>query len=236
MRRMFALEATVFRKYIRQLLLSVLFVSFFLIMGMESIIGLPTMTSIMLMLTIVSSSAGYDEQNNWQAYRLLMPLRRRDVVAGRYAFVLVTALSILMLLIVVCLGVSALGRVVALPGILNDIVLKSADDLLEFAASTVAGICLGVTFASLSLPVFFKFGQTKATQWLPVAMICIVILPFFAFSSYADALAVWLLPVLEFAGNPLGLAIVMCASLGIVAAFYIVSAFASIRLYEERDL
>lgn len=236
MKRAFAIEAIVFFKYIRQMLLSAVFVASCLAVGTGSIIGAPMMVFMMLTFGMVASSAAYDEQNGWATYRLAMPMSRRDVVIGRYAFILAASLAISGLFAVAGLGLSALGQVVTLPEILDTVLLKNGDDLMAYAATSAVGVCTGLLLASFCLPMFFKLGQTKATQWLPFAMVLVTMSPFFVMQGLGEDALGSIMQLLNYVQTPAGIGVMTSACLGVSVVVYVASVCVAIRFYEKREL
>lgn len=88
MMRMFKMELAVFGQYLRQLAFSILFMAVCFTVGVGSTCMLPGIIFMMGMFSLSNSASHYDEQNDWAAFRLTMPVSRRDVVLGRYLFVL----------------------------------------------------------------------------------------------------------------------------------------------------
>ena len=89
---------------------------------------------------------------------------------------------------------------------------------------------------SISLPVYFKLGQTKATQWLPFIMMLLSVLPFVALAVVGgEPLAILerAMGAVESAG---GFGAIGAVAAGVALGSYCLSAFVSIKLYEARDL
>ena len=83
MKRAYLMEMTIFRDYIKQLMGVGFFVSIFVSAGMGSIVAAPAILTMMFFMMGCMSASAYDEQSNWGAFRLTMPVSRRDVVLGR---------------------------------------------------------------------------------------------------------------------------------------------------------
>lgn len=110
MMRMLKMELVVFGQYLKQLSLSILFMAICFAAGMGSTSALPGIIFMMGIFSLSNSASNYDEHNDWAAYRLTMPVSRREVVLGRYLFVLVGALSLSLLVGVAILVLSMLGE------------------------------------------------------------------------------------------------------------------------------
>ena len=87
MKRAYLMEMTIFRDYIKQLMGVGFFVSIFVSAGMGSIVAAPAILTMMFFMMGCMSASAYDEQSNWGAFRLTMPVSRRDVVLGRYGVI-----------------------------------------------------------------------------------------------------------------------------------------------------
>ena len=107
------------------------------------------------------------------------------------------------------------------------------------AFATAACVLIGSAVASVVTPVYFKFGQTKATQLLPTVTVGLfVVAPMLlgnsgilgggAFGLVAD--------FLTFAETPVGLAASMAALLAASLLMLATSAAVSLGLYGRREL
>lgn len=235
MKRMFAMEAVILRKYLRQMILSSAFVAVCVTLGGMTLASVPLMMCFMVTFGAMTSLSAYDEQNSWASYRLTMPVSKRDVVFGRYAFIACIAFCFSMAATLVCLLLSVLGWNVELPDFLNAMLLSSTEDLIGLAALYVMGIGMASLLASICLPAFFALGQTKATQWLPLIMLALSVAPIFAL-DYLSSEMIELGQALEFLLQPSNLLIVCAGVLVAATALYVISAFISVRLYERREL
>lgn len=236
MMRMFKMELTVFGQYLRQLAFSILFMAVCFTVGMGSTSMLPGIIFMMGMFSLSNSASHYDEQNDWAAFRLTMPVSRRDVVLGRYLFVLAgTLIASLFVTVAACL-LSWMGGASLLPEVIANVVRLDADMIQ--AGVFVLAFCsaMGFVIASVSMPVFFKFGQTKATQWLPFIMMFLGVAPAMAGGFMGEEAIVPMQQALSFAETPEGLTSFTVGALIFGAVCYAVSALVSLRVYKARDL
>ena len=235
MKRMFAMEAVILHKYLRQMIFTSIFVAACVTLGGMTLASVPLMMCFMVTFGAMTSLSAYDEQNSWASYRLTMPVSKRDVVFGRYAFIACIAFCFSMAATLVCLLLSVLGWNVELPDFLNAMLLSSTEDLIGLAALYVMGIGMASLLASICLPAFFALGQTKATQWLPLIMLALGVAPIFAL-DYLSSEMIELGQALELLLQPSNLLIVCAGVLVAATALYVISAFVSVRLYERREL
>lgn len=236
MMRMLKMELVVFGQYLKQLSLSILFMAICFAAGMGSTSALPGIIFMMGMFSLSNSASNYDEHNDWAAYRLTMPVSRREVVLGRYLFVLVGALSVSLLVGVAALVLSMLGEASMLPEVVSRVVRLDADALRAGMFTFAFCSAMGFIIASVCMPVFFRFGQTKATQWLPFIMMFLGVAPFMIVGFMGDEAIAALQGALSFAETLEGLAGFAGGALLLGAACYAVSALISLRVYVTRDL
>ena len=241
MKRAYLMELTVFRDYFKQLLGVGCFVAVFVSMGMDTIVSAPAILTMMFFLLGTMAAATYDEQNNWGLYRLTMPVCRRDVVLARYGIIVTLGLGAMVLMSAVCMAIMGLASVVELPLGLSEVFAFDPDTLLGMVFSVAFCMALGSFLAALETPIYFKLGQNKTTQWIPMITVLLFVGPMLAvnatgvFESGAMDLEVFV-SVLSFIQTPVGVA----TSFGIALVFALValgiSAVVSLKLYEHREL
>ena len=237
MKRAFLIEAAVMAQYLRQLLPIGLIVAVAMTVGVGNVSAAASVFVMMaLMLSSVSMSA-YDDLDNWGAFRLALPLSRRDVVLGRYAMVIAFALAAAMFGGLLIAAGWALGQTGVLPESVVSYVALDADGLQGSLFAVLFVSLFGSLIVGVSLPCFFKFGTTKATQYLPYIMIVACGL-FAGTMSALDGGAVMeqLVRVLAWFEDPSHLVLGGAAMFAGAVVILAVSAAVSLRLYEKRDL
>lgn len=236
MMRMVKMELVVFGQYLKQLSFSILFMAVCFAAGTGSTSALPGIIFMMGMFSLSNSASNYDERNDWAAFRLTMPVSRKEVVLGRYLFVLAGALSVSLLVGAAALVLSILGDASVLPEVVARVVRLDADALQAGLFTLAFCSAMGFVIASVSMPVFFKFGQTKATQWLPFIMMFLGVAPFMIVGFMGEEAMAAAQQALSFAETPEGLAMFAAGALLFGLACYAVSALISLRVYKARDL
>ena len=236
MLRMIKMEFVVLRKYLKQITLTMAFMVTCLVAGMGSLVSVPGMVFLMVMFSVSISASAYDEQNSWDMFRLVMPLSRRDVVFGRYAFNLLFACVAGLMAAALVAGFLALGAAVELPGFLANLAVWDIQQLEATLAASISCACIGLCLCSVTLPAYFKFGQTRATQYLPFIMLFLSVAPFLALGAIGGPLLDQVRDAIEFTATTGGLGVVAFAALGISLAVYAASACIAVRLYATRDL
>ena len=102
--------------------------------------------SIVLVLIITDSSFLDDALARWDRYALCLPVRRRDLVASKYLFVITLAVIGAALAFVMCTVIGFLCQ---------ELLLE------ELVSSIAAAIGEGLLIMSIQLPLIFKFGIKK---------------------------------------------------------------------------
>lgn len=136
--------------------------------GIQGYIFTCAILSSMMIVTTFS----FDERSNWMPYALVMPVSRKDLVAGKYiALFLFSAAGVLFGLIVGIIGNYIHSSIGMPPESFSEMPLPMAV-LTALAFSTV--------FGSISIPLTLKFGAEKgrilvfASFFIPVA-VCYII-------------------------------------------------------------
>lgn len=231
MKRALLCDLLVNRSYLVRMAITGVFIAACFSLGMTVTAMVPGMVALVFMVGS-TSSLGLLDENGWGAYRLTMPLSRRDVVAGRYLMLFILGLLGALIGALVCLVMLAVNGSLA-RGI-------SSEVALSLALSTPVLYLAGTFMCSVTLPFFFKLGATKFTQLLPMILIVIAVVPFVTAGilvpddtqplSAIEGAVTWLA---SNAWAPWALAAgALVASLALLAA----SAAISTRIYTRRDL
>ena len=241
MKRAYLVEMTIFASYVRQLLLLGFLVSLFVCCGMQSIIAAPAILTCMCFMTGAMGAAGYDEQNNWGLFRLTMPLSRRDVVLGRYAAIVTFGLTGMVVGTVGALLCMVVASAVGLPGEVGEAFAFDPDMLSVMAVVTCFTLLIGSVVASVVTPLYFRLGQTRATQILPTVIVLLFVVPVVVLgnSGMLDGgiPGMELVSVaLEALDTPAGMAVGCVVLVALSAVALAISAAVSLKLYERREL
>ncbi len=216
MLRMMKMELAVLKKYLKQITFTMLIVIVCLVVGMGSLTSVPGMAFLTVTFSVSMSASAYDDQNGWGSYRLVMPVTRREVVQGRYALNLLLAIAAAAVAAVLMTAFIALGSAVELPEFLANLAVWDNQQL--------------------EAPAYFKFGMTKATQYLPFIMIVLSVAPFLVLGVIGGPLLDQVKGAIELAETTGGLGLIAFAALAISLAVYAASSFIAVRLYSARDL
>ena len=235
MLRMMKMELAVLKKYLKQITFTMLIVIVCLVAGMGSLTSVPGVAFLMVTFSVSMSASGYDDQNGWGSYRLVMPVTRREVVQGRYALNLLLAIAAAVAAVLMTAFI-ALGSAVELPEFLANLAVWDNQQLEATLAASISCACIGLCICSVTLPAYFKFGMTKATQYLPFIMIFLSVAPFLVLGVIGGPLLDQVKGAIELAETTGGLGLIAFAALAISLAVYAASSFIAVRLYSARDL
>lgn len=135
----------------------------------------------------------------------------------------------------------ALGSVVELPFGLSDAIAFDEGMFLGAVFSTAFCMALGSLIASIETPIYFKFGQNKTTQWLPMITVLLFVGPMLIINgtgildngsmSFGNIAS-----LLGFIETPVGVATCFAIFLAFTVVVLGVSAAVSLKLYEGREL
>lgn len=236
MLRMMKMELAVLKKYLKQITFTMLIVIVCLVAGMGSLMSVPGVAFLTVTFSVSMSASAYDDQNGWGSYRLVMPVTRREVVQGRYALNLLLAIAAAAVAAVLMTAFIALGSAVELPEFLANLAVWDNQQLEATLAASTSCACIGLCMCSVTLPAYFKFGMTKATQYLPFIMIVLSVAPFLVLGVIGGPLLDQVKGAIELAETTGGFGLIAFAALAISLAVYAASSFIAVRLYSARDL
>lgn len=232
MRRALLCDLLVNRSYLVRMAITGVFIAVCFSLGMTVTAMVPGMIALVFLVGGTTSLGMMDDASSWGAYRLTLPLSRRDVVVGRYLALFIFGLVGALVGTLVCLAMLAINGSFA-QGI-------SSEQAMALALSTPVLYLVGTVMCSVTLPFFFKLGATKFTQLLPMIFILIAVVPFVAAGilvpdntqplSAIEGAAAWLT---SNAWAPWALG---AGALVVSLALLAISAAISTHIYARRDL
>lgn len=225
MRRMFLCDLVVIRRQLPQIVLTCLICA--LVVGVFSRASeiIITMAALMITYMVVVSLSAYDDASGWAAFRLALPLSRRDVVLGRYATMVVTCLASAALGIALS-AIVDVAEAAVLPAVAGEAQLAAGWNFSDALALALIGVSLSLAYMAVILPIYLTFGTTKGTRLL-------VVLLFIAPAALIGASGGIISSIPEQATTG---AIVLVALPVIALVLFAISAALSMRLYARRDL
>ena len=241
MKRAFLLEMTIFRDYARQLVGLGLLVSLCIGLGMQTPLAMPATLTCMFFMMSVMGLAAYDQLNHWELFRLTLPLSRRDVVLGRYAAIVTFGLTGMVVGIVAAVAATGFVSAIGLPGEVGEAFAFDPDMLSVMAVVTCFTLFIGSVVASVVTPLYFRLGQTRATQILPTVIVLLFVVPVVILGN--SGMLDGGVPGMELASaalealdTPAGMAVGCVVLVALSAAALAISAAVSLKLYEKREL
>lgn len=227
------------RRGLAQLLGIMAIVCCLMALSMETLAPVAACVASMIPIMFVFGICAYDEMNMWEGFRLTMPMSRRDVVAGRYlsllavallAFAFGIALSFLLTLLAAVFA-EAMGE----NSLLSSLILENNPPEM-IVGSAAMGLAVMLVMASVSLPLTMRFGITRASRVLPLAVVLIIV-AVLALVSPDGALS-GMLPqgVQRLFASDAGFLMLTGASLAAALALFAASGFVSARFYATREL
>lgn len=143
--------------FMPSIIVTLVFASAFMMIGSGGV-GVAGSVSAMMTSLCAFSLAGYEDQNSWGRFRATLPLSRREIVAGRYATVLVLAFAGALLGTVVSLALQCLFAV--LPQAKSPELIAPA----EVLASSLASMACGLIVCAIAIPFLTKFGGARGAR------------------------------------------------------------------------
>ena len=183
--------------------------------------------SAMSPIMVMSSLAGYDNQNGWERYRATLPFSRKDIICARY--LCITAFSAIM----ACAAV--IMNIITLPLFENMGIASTGQTIFEIASASFASMLISLIMVFLTQPLFFRFGHMEALR-LSVGLFALLGCGTMAMLSSSNPISNWLM---SFAGANPDPAVLggLCAGIAVLAlALFAISCTVSTKVYQARDL
>lgn len=241
MKSAYLIEMTIFRDYAKQLIALGALVSLCIGVGMQTPLAMPATLTCMFFMMSAMGLAAYDQLNHWELFRLTLPLSRKDIVLGRYAAIVTLGLIGMVvgfagaLVSIVAIGAMGIG------GEIGDAFTFEPDMLSVMSVVSCFTLLIGSVVASVVTPLYFRLGQTRATQILPTIIVLLFVIPVVILgnSGMLDGGIPGmelLSSALEALDTPAGMAL-GCVILVVLSAVALcISAAISLKLYEKREL
>ncbi len=164
MKRAFMSETAIMRSFLPSiagvgLFIFVIFVVLTLANASDGDSGMSAGTcavSAMSPIMIMSSLAGYDNQNGWERYRATLPFSRKDIICARYLCIIVFS--------VVMACAATLLNILALPFFDHMGIPSTGQTVFEIATASAASMLISLMMVLLAQPIFFRFGHMEALR------------------------------------------------------------------------
>lgn len=235
MRTMLRCDLACTRVALKGTLFSVLVVAVVICVSSSLYAVIPCVTCGMAVMLLYSLLA-FDEQNDWQRYRLTLPISREQTVKGRYVSCLAIvgiALVVGAVLTVLCFAVAYLLRSAGVSNFTENVVLGI--DPLGLVLAGAAGAAITIVMMAFTIPVAMKTGLTKAIRILPVIFVLLIIVLVTlgqGLMTQSDATA----PFVIWLQSETGMPVVVAGMLVLSMVLYAGSCALAKRFYAKREL
>lgn len=156
----------------------------------------------------------YDEQSKWQQYSIALPYGRKMIVSAKYTAMAIGAVVSTVLALIIYGVTVAIG--------------KAEFSLKDLVGHLVLSLAIGIIYPTFFLPLAYKFNSEKGR----------IIMLFL--NGASGAIAVFLLSAIEATGILAKLSnytnILPYIAVAAVLVLFALSWFASVKIYEKRDL
>lgn len=163
--------------------------------------------SAMSPIMVMSSLAGFDNQNGWERYRATLPLTRKDIICARYLCIVVFSA------IMACAAV--LLNIIALPFFNSAGVASTGQTIFEIAIASAASMLISLMMVFLAQPLFFRFGHMEALR-LSVGLFALLGCLTMAALSSSNPISNWLMSIAGANPDPAVLGC-LCAGIAVLA-------------------
>lgn len=176
MKAMIISDLLVAKKYLIQQSLIGIIVGVFICVVMGNLYVISPAIGIMIPFSLAFTIIAFDERDNWQQFRLSLPMSRREIIFGRYLSFGMIAIGGL------ALGLCATGLIIAIAtlapniSILGDLMVNFSWQALVL--TNAAAIAIILLMLAITMPLVSRFGMTKAVRYIPLLVIIgVVLLP-----------------------------------------------------------
>jgi hypothetical protein len=184
-----------------------------------AVINRSLLTGVSFAMSFIAMTTGYTfsitEKNNMERLYGILPVRKSELVVGRYVFVLIMGvLSLLVSLVAQPLVLKAVG------------VEVGVSDIITVA---ITGIFLYALYTVFQIPGYYKFGSIKGRvfMYIPVVGFLVILLLFSNIPSLRDSL------VSTVVSSPVLLTLLVFSA---VIVMYTVSILFSIRIMKNKEI
>lgn len=143
-------------------MLFILLVLAFIMIPFGGVEAYVIMSGILCSMMIITTFS-FDDNSKWMKYAMVMPVTKRDMVAGKFVVLLIfSAIGA-----VAGLAIGAAGGAIA-----HKVDFRNLSSVLTLLLNGVMSLVIAEIFGSLSIPLLFRFGAEKARMLMLVS--CLV--------------------------------------------------------------
>ena len=168
---------------------------------------------------------GQDEREGWESVRLSMPFTRWQIVASRYA----------MMLIIIAVLLAVFGLLAAVITAIVTMVRFGAVTLMPaeaVAAAIVLCLAVSLIYLAIEIPIFFKMGFMKARLYFTLPFFACMLFMLEPVQKLAETVAGKMLELVAFMGSPVPLVV---GAIALAFALYALSSRISLNVYRTRE-
>ncbi len=204
--------------------------------AMQRVVVVASALSVMLPFLFLFSLAATDEANDWQRFRLTLPITRHQVVFGRYGTLLIISVLSALLSLVISGIVMALAWGLSANFTFDEGLMPTSETIKDMGLILLICLCISLISIAVSAPLIMRFGLNKATRLGPVIVVLGLSfgLVLFGDSGIGEHIAEGVGWALSLGGVAPVLVVVVL--LAIVLLLYGISALIAAKLYETRVL
>lgn len=115
----------------------------------------------MICSMLITTTFTFDDYSKWTRYAMIMPVSKKDIVAGKF-----------IVLIIFCMTGTLFGLVVSfMAGLAMGKVTFDPEIIAEFLFSAMAAVAISLIICSMSIMLIFKFGTEKARMLLVASLL-----------------------------------------------------------------
>lgn len=232
MKAMLISDLLIARKYLLQQIAITLFVGLFVAIGTERLYVVPPAVGVMIPFSLAFTLVSLDERNDWQQFRLALPIPRSSIVRGRYA-------SLLCLTLVGTLVGLAEAGIIGIVALLLPGVPQISGLMVDFSWQalllvSIAGTGVLLVMLSIVMPGVTKFGMTKAVRFAPL-LVVLFLFVFIGITEGSDIMPAFVGDFLSWMSSTEGTLAAAGIVLIVALALFALSSVLSVKLYENRE-
>jgi hypothetical protein len=188
-----------------------------IIIPFYSVAAYVVMSGILCSMMIITTFS-FDDNSKWMKYAMITPVTKKDMVAGKFIVLLffsfIGAVSGLI--------IGSIGGIIA-----HKVIFSNISTVLTLLLITLISFVIAEIFASMSIPLLFKFGAEKARM---LSLVSFIVPAAICFGVYE---------VLAFFGVPFSdntIVILLCFSPLIALAWNLIMYKISYALFAKKEL
>lgn len=208
----------------------IIVVAVFMSIAIENVAASAATLTATIPFMIIFTLSAFDEKDGWDRFRLTLPITRKQVVSGRYAFVGLVTIAAMLFAFVIAYALSMILPLLSLGDGLDN---AAGYNVASIIGGIVGAVSIMILPVSIALPLTMRYGITKATRIIPtIFVLAICAIAIISGNSTTDIS--FLQPAMKWLDTGNNYLFLAAAALVFDFAIYIISAFIAIKLYKKR--